>query len=174
MPRLKTIITLREDQKRILKKLSEGRTTEQQIAIRAKIVLYSVAGKSKKAILRKLGVSESTVRRWRKRWRELSPELTQMLQDKGSSIKQDQLLKKRIEQILRDAPRSGKPPTITDAQNHEIVLLACMKPEEVGVPISDWTHEVLSREAIKRGIVESISTTQVWKILKKCRPSSSS
>ena len=66
-----------------------------------------------------------------------------------------------------DAPRSGAPPTITPEQTCAIVALACERPDAGGVPLSQWSASDLAREAVRRGIVTSISPRSVGRFLKE-------
>jgi hypothetical protein len=51
----------------------------------------------------------------------------------------------------------------------DIIALACEKPSDSGLPVSHWTPAELAREAVRRGIVKSISTRQVERFLKRSR-----
>ena len=75
---------------------------------------------------------------------------------------------------LADAPRSGAPATITPEQICAIVALACERPEDGGVPLSQWSASDLAREAVRRGIVTSISPRSVGRFLKRIRPQAAS
>jgi hypothetical protein len=48
-----------------------------------------------------------------------------------------------------------------------ILALACEPPEKSGLPISHWTAHELADEVVKRGIVVSISTSQVSRYLRE-------
>jgi putative transposase len=67
---------------------------------------------------------------------------------------------------LADAPRPGTPPTFTPEQICAIVALACEPPDASGVPITHWSQSALAREAIKRGLVETISHGSIGRFLK--------
>jgi len=69
--------------------------------------------------------------------------------------------------ILKDKKRSGGPKQFNMAQEQAIVALACEKPREHGVEMTDWTLEMLCKVASAKGIVQSISTSQVSRLLKK-------
>jgi transposase len=71
-----------------------------------------------------------------------------------------------VEDCLKDAPRSGAPPTFTPWQIVSIISLACEKPELCGRPVSKWTSREIASEAVKRQIVEKISASHVGKILR--------
>jgi len=75
---------------------------------------------------------------------------------------------------LADAPRSGAPATITAEQTCAIVALACERPQDSGVPLSHWSAGDLAREAMRRGIVKSISPRSVGRFLKRIRPQAAS
>jgi hypothetical protein len=97
----------------------------------------------------RLGVWRKGVSFWRARW----------LASSGTAAER-----------LADAPRSGAPPTILPEQVCAIVALACERPEDGGVPISQWSASDLAREAVRRGIVTSISPRSVGRFLKRIRP----
>lgn len=76
-------------------------------------------------------------------------------------------LRRAIEKVLSDAPRSGRRPTRTAEQVTPILALACEeRPEQCGRPVSHWTHRELADEAVRRGIVPSISPAQVGRYLR--------
>jgi transposase len=75
-------------------------------------------------------------------------------------------LKRLVEDCLQDAPRSGSPPTFSPGQVVSIISLACEKPEHCGRPVSKWTSREVADEAVKRKIVEKISTSHVGQILR--------
>lgn len=72
---------------------------------------------------------------------------------------------RRKQDVLSDAPRSGSTGTFTAEQVTQILALACESPELSGRPIDRWTHRELADEVIHRGIVTTISTSQVGRYL---------
>jgi hypothetical protein len=68
--------------------------------------------------------------------------------------------------VLSDAPRSGAPPVITEAQKQQIITLAAEEPAKAGVPVTHWSHELLARTAVDKGIIAKISATHVGRFLK--------
>ena len=98
-------------------------------------------------ISEKLGVNIHVVSTWTKRWHERASDT--------------------IEERLQDLPRPGTPDTITPEQWCNIIALSCEKPGDHGLPITDWTYRELADEAIKQGIVETISPSHLGRILKK-------
>jgi transposase len=75
-------------------------------------------------------------------------------------------LERTVEECLEDAPRSGRPPQFSPLQIVSIISIACEKPEACGRPISKWTPREVADEAIKRGIVDTISPSHVGDILR--------
>ena len=71
-----------------------------------------------------------------------------------------------LRNVIKDAPRSGAPKKFTLAQEQAIVALACSKPRDYGIEMTDWNMEMLCNVAASKQIVESISTSQVSRLLK--------
>ncbi|MBK8431590.1 MAG: helix-turn-helix domain-containing protein [Chloroflexi bacterium] len=65
---------------------------------------------------------------------------------------------------LKDNPRSGRPITIEGEQRAKITALACSEAPE---GYERWSLRLLANKAVELGIVESISYTEVGRILKK-------
>ena len=74
----------------------------------------------------------------------------------------EKALRECVEGVLADAPRSGAPATFAPEQVVQIVALACEAPrEDSGRALSHWTPRDLADEAVKRGIVGSISVRKL-------------
>ena len=71
-----------------------------------------------------------------------------------------------IESVLADELRPGTPARFSLEQIVEILALACETPDASDYPISHWTPQALTVEAIKRGIVDQISVRHVGRFLK--------
>ncbi len=82
---------------------------------------------------------------------------------------EDKELGEYIITLLSDQPRSGTPGKFTAEQICQIVAMACEKPEEYDRPVTHWTPVELADEAIKQGIVESISARHAGRFLKGSR-----
>lgn len=160
-------LPMTDQQRKLLVQLSNAHGTAQQIAKRIKILLLAHQGLSHTQICTQAGVSYKTVLNWRERWQSAYEQLS-VYASKGS-VKDisDQELSKHLLDLLRDLPRSGAPKVFTLEQRQQLVALACDKPATHGIPISDWTHEMLAKTAIAKGIVDSISASHLGKILKK-------
>ena len=153
MPGLKPpMIELSKQAKCDLEQLLKAHKTDQQIALRGRIILEADAGKGNAEIARAQGISVSMVRLWRQRWLDLQP-----LPLSALSVKER----------LEDLPRPGAPPRITADQICQIVALACEAPEKSERPISHWTGREIADELMKQGIVETISPRHARRLLKR-------
>jgi putative transposase len=153
MPRLAAdpVIVLPE-QREVLEQLVRTHSTQQQLALRARIILQAADGMGVRESARELGVWPKTVRYWRRRWRQAAD---------GQSVSER----------LADASRSGAPATFTPEQICAVVAMTCEKPSESERPISHWSQREIADEAMRRGLVPSISQRSVGRFLKK-RPTS--
>lgn len=142
-------VNLDEDEREALQQLVRKRSEKQSLVLRAKIILLADEGHKYQDIAQRLGVRGNTVSVWTARWSELDSE--------------------PVYDRLQDRPRPGAPDTFTPAQLCQIIALACESPSDYGRPITHWTHRELTEEVIKQGIVESISSTYLGRLLKKRR-----
>jgi putative transposase len=148
MPRLSPPpLNLREEEQEAVEHLVSRHKTPQQIAMRGRIILLAAKGHNHREIARALDTTRVTVRAWRRRWNETAKT--------GQSV----------EERLQDAERPGAPTTFTMEQVLRLVALACESPEDYQRPISHWTARELADELIKQGVVESISTRHVGRLL---------
>ena len=149
-------IDLTDEERGGLEALVRRRTTPQQVALRARLVLAAAGGLNNAQVARQEGVDVETVRLWRGRWLGLRPVA---LADLG------------VAERLEDAPRSGAPARITAEQVCQIVALACEAPGQSGRPISQWTGREVADEAVARGIVPAISPRHAGRLLQRGRSS---
>ncbi len=68
---------------------------------------------------------------------------------------------------MADKPRSGAPATITAEQICAIIALACELPSDSGHPITHWSQQAVADEAVRRGIIETISQRSVGRFFKR-------
>jgi putative transposase len=148
-------VALDEAVRQELEKFVRRHTTEQQKALRGRIVLLAADGNNNAQIAQQLGIARATARYWRERW----------LQSAAVA-----LVDLSLEERFEDQPRSGAPVTISAEAWCQITALACEAPEQSGRPISEWTSRELADEAIKRGFVKTISRRHVGRFLKRSRP----
>lgn len=141
-------IVLSQEHEQRLRALVRARSTPQQLAERARIVLLASAGLGVAETAQELGIWRKTAGIWRQRWLAADASVG-------------------VGQRLSDAPRCGGPATFTPEQICQILALACEDPERLDVPISHWSQSELARQAVSRGIVKSISHGSVGRFLKK-------
>ena len=154
-------VTLR--QRELLEPLTRAKVVPQRLVERCRIVVMSTGTKKSGTLADLLGVNPQRVRRWRHRWAKAAAILA-AAEAEGAS---DKDLEKLIIKILTDDERSGAPPKFTPEQMAAIIALACEPPGDSGLPVSHWTPPELAREAIKRGIVASISPRHLDRFLAK-------
>ena len=153
MPLLADPVTILPEQREALEQLVRTRSTPQQLALRARMMLHAAGGMGVRESARDLGVWPKTVRYWRRRWRQATE-------------------RQSVSERLADAPRSGAPPRYTPEQICAVIAMTCEKPSESQRPISQWCQREIADEALRRGLVPHISQRSVGRFLKK-RPTSS-
>ena len=133
---------LRRNSRRKLDEIVRARRSEAGLVLRARIVLLAARGRSNYAIARLLACRENTVRKWRERFR-LLPELTS----------------------LRDAKRTGRPPSVPMFVRLELIKLACERPADCKLPFrSVWTLAAL-QDALARTTRIVLSKTEIRRVL---------
>lgn len=131
--------------RKLLKKLRRwGRSSKlpYRFVIRARIAVLAHEGRSNADIAREVGCSVKTVSKWRDRIAALPDVLA-----------------------LEDEYRTGRPVRIPMEAHHELIKLACMRPNEDKSPFEDvWTLNALA-DAFTKQTGFDISRTEVWRIL---------
>jgi transposase len=112
-------IDLTEGEREQLQSWSQRRMTAQALALRSRIVLAAAEGRSSSQIARDVGVSVSTVRKWRNRFA-------------GD----------RLDGLL-DEPRPGRPRTITDQKVDEVITTTL---ESTPVDATHWSTRSMARK----------------------------
>jgi transposase len=123
MPRTgrpKAVLELTEAEREQLSRWERRRKSSQALALRSRIVLKCAAGLSNKEVAEAVGVTASSVGKWRSRFCEL-----------------------RLEG-LSDDPRPGRPPSIT-AEQVEDVLVATL--ESTPVNATHWTRASMAKRS---------------------------
>jgi transposase len=133
MARQSVSITLTQEEEVELITMSRSHKLEKRYVDRALIILYSAQKKSMDEIVSLTGKSRPVVNKWRQRF--------------------------RVNRIsgLKDAPRSGKPRTITAAQQAMVVEKACSKPTD---GYTNWSQQRIAKAV-------GISQSKVFQILKQ-------
>jgi transposase len=112
-------ITLSEEQRATLESWSRGRRTPARLVLRAKIVLHAAEGLENREIALKLGTDRESVGRWRSRFAKFG-----------------------LTGIEKDAPRSGRKPSIPRSTVEEIVrLTTSSKPKNA----THWSTRSMAR-----------------------------
>jgi transposase len=132
-----TPVTLTASDRHRIKQMAYGHKTPYRERQRATIVLAAARGRSNARIAAETRMHVDTVRRWRGRFAA------------GGLA------------ALADRKRSGRPARFTPVQAAEVKALACQLPAEAGAPLSRWSCPELAREAVTRGIAETISASTV-------------
>jgi transposase len=120
VPRLLTLRPLTVGEKAAVERVARSRTAPARAVERARIVWLAHHGRRVLAAAREVGVSEQTVRRWLGRFNE------------------------RGLDGLRDAVRSGRPPTYTPAEVGAVVAASLNRPDDLGLPFGCWTLDRLA------------------------------
>jgi transposase len=149
MNRVRARINLTDDERVQLQAIRRRQTTAHSLVQRANIVLLAEEKQNNSAVADTLNVSAKMVLKWTHRWQDLKEE------------------RKSIVDRLSDAPRSGKPASITAESICQLVALACDDPYNYDRPISHWTCDELTDEAIKQNIFVTISSRHVGRILSR-------
>jgi len=136
-------------------------TSPQWLINRCRIILALDENKFKKEIAKELNIVVQTVRKWAKRWHRANKKLAKL---EATEIKSKEYIEK-ILMTLRDASRSGRPIIFTAEQVVQIVAMACEVKDNSDSHVSHWTHGDLAAEAVKRGLVDSISVSSVGRFL---------
>ena len=145
-----------EKQQSILEQIWRSTTAPQRLIQRAGAILMAFTGALNVDIADQTGLARKQVGLWRWRWQSSFSALVAIECNESQAA-----LRRAIEDVLSDAPRSGSPGMFTAEQVTQILAVACESPELSGRPIDRWTHREVTDEVIARGIVTSISISQV-------------
>jgi transposase len=159
----KVVITERQQQ--VLRKMSTATTVAQRLVQRATIILLAFVGMANQDIAQRVGLERHQIGIWRRRWQGAFNDLVRIECTEDAPAK----LRHAIEAVLTDADRPGCPGKFTAEQITLLFALACEPPEKSGLPITHWTGAELAAEAVKRGIVDSISPSQVNRLLREAQ-----
>lgn len=148
----------------LLESISRQTTSSVREVERSRMLLEINKGSANRRVAADLGLTQEQAKRWRLRWLSYEEVFSAIEAKGGEHLRRD--MERKIRECLSDAPRSGPPLTFSAEQYCQIVAIALEPPSESGRPISEWTPREIADEAIKRGIVSSISKSQVRLFLK--------
>src|SRR5436305_2347618 len=155
-------VVISERQEKVLRKLSTATTVAQRLVQRSTLILLAFAGVGNQDIASQVGLGRHQVGLWRRRWQDAFANLIRI-----ECSDDPPALREAIEELLGDEPRPGCPGKFTAEQLTQLIALACEPPEQSGRPITHWTGKELAEEAVARGIVASISASQVNRYLRE-------
>jgi hypothetical protein len=161
MPGKAAKVPLSEKQLGILQQIARASTAAVRLVQRCQVILLGFEGRLNEDIAVQVNLHRKQVGVWRRRWQQSFEALIAIECSETTAA-----LRQAIEDILSDAPRPGSPGTFTAEQVTQIIAIACEPPENSGRPITHWTGWEIADEAAKRGIVESISASQVNRYLR--------
>ena len=153
-------IKLTEKQHAILEKIRRSTTAPQRLVQRARLILLAFGGMDNRAISLEIGLQRKQVGLWRRRWRQSFDALVAIECRESQAA-----FRRALVDVLNDAPRSGSSGKFTAEQVTQILAVACEPASQSGRPIDAWTGREVADEVIHRGIVPSISTSQVNRYL---------
>jgi transposase len=162
MPGKAAKVTITERQQEILQTFSRAVTASSRLRQRATIILLAFDGLRNEDIAERVGLTRRQVGRWRRRWANAWNPLIDIECRESHAA-----LRRAIEAVLADEPRPGAPAKFTPEQVTQILAVACEPPENSGRPITHWTIAELTAEVIERGIVPTISPSQVDRYLRE-------
>ena len=154
----KVIITERQQQ--LLQQLTQAGSTPKRLSQRAQVILLAFERLPNEVIALQVGLERHQVGRWRRRWTAAFDRLVVIECTQSRAA-----LRRALADVLADAPRPGAPGKFTPEQLTQLFALACEPPEQSGRPITHWTARELADELQKRGLVDSISASQVQRLL---------
>jgi putative transposase len=154
------LIKMSDSSKKILEKISRQSTSSTRDVERSKILLKLSEGLSSEQVHR--------VQRLRNRWLMYEPILCK-IEAKGSAKEIKYELAQKIKEVLQDAARPGTPSTFSTHVYCQILGVSLEDPNLSDRPISEWSLTELKQEVEKRGIVKSISRSQLGAFLKSVR-----
>ena len=154
-------INLSDNQKRILEQFAHGTHIPHHLTDRSKIILLANDGLTNSAIEKTLSIVNHTVIKWRNRFSVAAEKLAKIEEETPHKLKSE------IIKVLSDEQRPGKPSSFIDEQVSTIIALSLQDPQTLDLPFSHWTPELLRVVAIDKGIVKSISASQIGRFLKR-------
>ena len=141
-------IELSSEHERELTAPTRVHSTPRRLAERARIIQLAAKGLGVEETAGQLGIWRKTASIWRCRWRDAAATAG-------------------VEARLSDAPQPCAPATFTPEVICKIVALSCEDPKALDFPLSHWSQSELARQAVRRGIVESISHGSVGRFVKR-------
>jgi transposase len=131
--RIAAPVDLSEEQRSVLERMARQRTLPARMVERAQIVLRAAEGMENQQIARQMGITPEKVARWRNRFLQVS-----------------------IAALQKDAPRPGRPATITDRWVKKVVDMTLHRKPPAA---THWSTRTMAAAA---GISEA-SVRRIWR-----------
>ena len=141
MPAIKYKVNLSDDERQILQAVIQKGKSAARSQTRARILLKAAEGSRDKDIIDALNVSPSMVAKTRQRCVEEGPE-----------------------SALKDHPRPGKAPKLTDKQATHLIAVACSDAPDGH---NHWTLRLLANKVVELSYADSCSYETIRQLLKK-------
>jgi len=154
--------------KRVLEKISRQSTSSIREVERSEILLALSEGVSSSEVAARLSKSWVKVQRLRHRWLSYESVLSK-IEGKGTAKEVNHELMQKLKEVLKDEDRPGAPVTFSTHVYCQILGVSLEDPKLSERPISEWSLTELKDEVQKRGIVKSISRSQLGAFLKSVR-----
>ena len=138
-------VTLSEDERDRLERLSRQRTASVRMVRRAQALLLAADGKTDEVIAERLRMGVATLERLRRRFVE-----------------------EGLEASLRERPRPGARPKLGPKEQAFVVALACTKPPEGR---HRWTMQMLADRLVELEMVPDITDEAIRLLLKRTNSS---
>ncbi len=140
MPKKYIVDLTASEHTELMKLMSSGKVSARKIN-RARTLLLAAEGKRDEDIVDALKIGVATVERTRRKFVEDG-----------------------LQVALNDRPRPGRKPKLDGSQKAYLTALACSNPP---AGRGRWTLQLLAWRLVELGIVDSISTEPIRKVLKK-------
>jgi len=167
-------LSLTATQSKLVSSLVHASTSAQSVVLRGGLILDSALSGNKTEVASKYRVGRDTVRRWCQRWQSYQADLERLESEYQAGTLSESKYRRKIEKMLADADRPGTPATFTESQKQQIIAMATRKPEDEGVPVTHWSHDLLAQTVVAKGIVKTISPAQIGRFLKGSQLAASS
>ncbi len=162
MSRKAVEIKLATSERELLQKIHHKRSVPEFMKQRIRVVLAAAMGIQNKEIAAETGLEVHFIGTWRNRFARQHRNWKQSDESLRPSMSETLLL-----DWLADRKGRGRKEDFTPEQRTKIAALSLESPEQSDLPVTHWTPKLLAEEAIRRGIVETISESTVSRILKK-------
>lgn len=112
-------------------------------------------------------VGRDTVRRWCQRGQDCQAEREDLEANYGAGTVSETRYRRELTHMLADAPRPGAPATVTEEHKRQRIAVAACHPEDEGVPVTHWSHDLLAQRVVDKGIVKAISPAHIGRFLQE-------